>query len=74
MIVTLPIAPKLDVPDTVRLDRVPTEVIFGWAFAVKVTAVVAEVAVVALPAFVAYVAFATVPETLLPDTEFAVVA
>ena len=68
MIVTFPIAPRLDVPDTVKLDSVPTDVIFGCALVVIVPAVVA------LPALVAYVAFATVPETLLPDTEFAVVA
>ena len=47
------IAPKLVVPDTARVDNVPTDVMFGWAFAVTVTAFVAEVAVVALPALVA---------------------
>ena len=53
MIVTLPIAPRFVVPDTASPVSVPTDMMFGWAFAVTVTAVVAEVAVVALPALVA---------------------
>ena len=70
----MPIAPRFVVPDTASPVSVPTDMMFGWAFAVTVTAVVAEVAVVALPAFVAYVAFATVPVTLAPATAFAVPA
>ena len=50
-------------PLTVKLLRVPTEVILGCAFVVTVAAVAAVVAEVAVPALVANVAFATIPDT-----------
>ena len=50
-------------PVTANDVNVPTDVIFGCALPVTVTAVVADPA---LPAVVAYVAFATVPVTFAP--------
>ena len=65
VIFTLPTGPKLLIPITPRLVKLPTDVMFGW---------VAVVTVAAVPAEVAYVAFATVPLTLAPATELAVPA
>ena len=49
VIVTLPTAPKLLVPDTVKLVSVPVLVMFGCAAVVTVPAVVALVAELAVP-------------------------
>ena len=75
--VMLPTAPKLVVPETVKLLNVPTDVILGCAFVYTVPAINALPTcpeTLAPATALAVVANATAPETLAPATALAVAA